>query len=137
MPLFAIFWVFTWSQVFYMVVWWYTIIPNGNFHITVSLIWWYTHFLESTAVSTENLFYQKGYAFSALHHFGGMLTLKSGLGFFVWAPQMPFFGTWKRVLLVERKILKITQSETMTVWNFETPVAADWVIFGIYHSSGI
>ena len=24
----------------------------------------------------------------------------------------------------------------MTVWNFETPVAADWVIFEIYQNKG-
>ena len=28
-----------------------------------------------------------------------MLALKSGLGFFVSAPEVPFFGTWKRALL--------------------------------------
>ena len=33
-----------------------------------------------------------------LHHFGGMLALKSGLGFFVSAPEVPFFGTSKRAL---------------------------------------
>ena len=34
-----------------------------------------------------------------LHHFGGMLALKSGLGFFVSAPEVPFFGTSKRAIL--------------------------------------
>ena len=28
-----------------------------------------------------------------LHHFGGMLALKSSLGFFVSVPEVPFFGT--------------------------------------------
>ena len=30
---------------------------------------------------------------SVLHHFGGMLALKSGLVFFVSAPEVPFFVT--------------------------------------------
>ena len=35
------------------------------------------------------------------HHFGGMLELKSGLRFFVSAPEVLLFGTWKRALLAK------------------------------------
>ena len=41
-----------------------------------------------------------------LHHFGGVLTLKSGLGFFVSAPEVPFFGTWKRAILAKVPVFK-------------------------------
>ena len=41
-----------------------------------------------------------------LHHFGGMLALKSGLGFFVSAPEVPFFGTGKRAILAKVPVLK-------------------------------
>ena len=41
-----------------------------------------------------------------LHHFGGMLALKSGLGFFVQAPEVPFFCTGKRPFLAKVPVLK-------------------------------
>ena len=41
-----------------------------------------------------------------LHHFGGMLALKSGLVFFVSAPEVPFFGTGKRAILAKVPVLK-------------------------------
>ena len=39
-----------------------------------------------------------------------MLALKSGLGFFVSASEVPFFGTWKRALLVKVPIFKCQKS---------------------------
>ena len=41
-----------------------------------------------------------------LHHFGGMLALKSGLVFFDPAPEVPFFGTGKRAILAKVPVLK-------------------------------
>ena len=48
-----------------------------------------------------------------LHHFGGVLALKCGLGFFVSAPEVPFFGTSKRAILAKVPVLKC---QKMALW---------------------
>ena len=47
------------------------------------------------------------------HHFGGMLAAKSGLRFQFRAPEVPFFGTWKRPLLP--KVLNFMYQK-MVLW---------------------
>ena len=63
---------------------------------------------------------------SVLHHIGGMLALKSGLRFFVSAPEVPFSGTWNGALLpkvpvFQRQKIALRAPESKNGDHFLTP----------------
>ena len=51
-----------------------------------------------------------------------MLALKSGLRFFVSAPEVPFFGTWKRALLAKILFLFLNFQDFEEVNLFLFPI---------------
>ena len=51
------------------------------------------------------------------HHFGGVFCEVFGVRSKIWAPKVPFFGTWKRALLAKKSNIYFLAQATMYAWS--------------------